>query len=550
MDKLKPILAQKFWILLGVAVIMTMTGWWLATAAMVKEIKARSEEIEKAFKKVPTGKIPSDLWTTKLSDLNKSQEKSITLTRAGMWKGQLKKMMEWPEGVQPKNGYMGTFSNASKEEYREGVYVDEVTKVWKKLRPLETDGSGIVNYPIENMYALLRREPEWKGTIPDAEMWSIKEDLLLLESLFQSIAVVNGGPDVARTVEMIHQIDILELRGGSPTKGKPVAPTQLSATGAVGLGGAGGVDMPIFSADFNPVEEFGDDGSTSMARAAAQPVNDIRAGGRKSRMMDDEPLVKTPAAGAPAANKGKPVERYVTKVENSYRTRGFYLSVKMDHQKIPQLIAELTANDRSVFPVEIIRVQMSRLHEDIASSTTPAAGIPGQGNIRRNRGIDDTNFAMPGGQPGQGRALQPGTTEDGDQVLVAKASLDKALSNPAIAQVAICGIFTLYQEVKEEAIAGAPTAAPAAPAATPAATATPEKVTPPETKSDAETKADDLSSTTESNSESTNEPSEASAETSEEMTEAPAETDQPPDSNEGSVGNPDSAPAKKEDDEK
>lgn len=521
MEKLQPILKQKFWILLGVALIMSLTGWWLATASMVKEIQARSDQIKQSFDKVPKGKVPADSWSSKLTDLNKNQDKSIVVTRASLWSGQLKKLMDWPQGIQP-NGYLGTFSNESKEDYKD-VYVEEVKRVWKMLRPLETNGSGIVNYPLENMYLILHKEPGWKQAIPDKEMWEIKEDLLLLETLFQSIAAVNGGPDVLRSVDMIHQIDVLELRGGG------VKPKASAGPNIPAISGTPTADLPTIPADFNPAEEFGDDGSTPLPRLVVQGTGAGAAGGgvgvnvgiggrgRDRRQgihfnPDDNDGVVTnpgPATTGPMNSgkpQGKPAERYIEKGDKGpFRTRGFYLLVEMDQQKIPQFLAELTANDRSVWPVEIIRVQTSRLHEDL--------------------------------QMGPGAATKLNYNGDGsEEAKTAAASLAKALANPNIAQVAICGIFTLYQKVDMPEM-------PAAPVAPPVTTPSKDGVTEPESSSD--TSTDEPSSTSETNAESP-----ASSDKEKEMSDDPAEKNSTTEPNVPENENPDSAPAKKETDEK
>lgn len=78
------------------------------------------------------------------------------------------------------------------------------------------------------------------------------------------------------------------------------------------------------------------------------------------------------------------MKRYVSdEPTKPFKTRGFYLSVKMDHRRIPQLIAELTANEKSVWPVEILRVQMSRLHEDEITAGSGSGGYGGGGGAMR-----------------------------------------------------------------------------------------------------------------------------------------------------------------------
>src|SRR5437868_5128632 len=118
MERLAPILKQKFWILLGVAILMTLIGWWMASSKMLKAFTDRKAEIEKAVEKVPKGTIPSADWAKRLNDLNASQEKAIAMTQAVLWQKQLARMMVWPEDVEIKNGYWGDISLESREQFR------------------------------------------------------------------------------------------------------------------------------------------------------------------------------------------------------------------------------------------------------------------------------------------------------------------------------------------------------------------------------------------------------------------------------------------------
>ena len=170
-----------------------------------------------------------------------------------------------------------------------------------------------------------------------------------------------------------------------------------------------------------------------------------------------------------AAPAEKIIKRYVTSDEKlPYKTRGFYLSVKMDHRKIPQFIAQLTANEKSVWPVEILRVQMSRLHEDDASFG--GGGYPGGGGMRTSMGYPGAMGAGLMGPGGPMSALGGRRDEDDDFDVVgnsrsfgsaansmqtmqrtkeAQESLDIALRDPYMAQVTLCGVFTMYRKVEE-----------------------------------------------------------------------------------------------------
>ena len=496
MERLEPILKQKFWILLGVGILMTFTGWWMATAKMLQAITERKTKIEAAENSVPKGEVPNESWSKRLAGVNALQDSGVKTTQLSLWKRQQAKMTV-PQGLDQQVPYLGKFTSEDREVFRD-LYPDEVRKVWKMLNPMDFDGSGVVQFPVESMFKLMKQKP-WIVSAPKSEViWDIMEDLWLLEGLFQSIAEVNGGPDATRMEACVHQIDKLELRGGGakpPSGGGGAAVAGGDGEGAgfggagmmmSGRGGAGGAGGGItaVSTDFDVREEFGDDGSGAPAGAGGGSGGSAAF---KGSLMMGAMGGDSDGGGAPAAGAEAAIKRFVTDdPSRPYRTRGFYLSVKMDHRRIPQLIAELTANDKTVWPVEIVRVHMSRLHEDDMSSG--AGGGGGMAGGRSSMGfagarVDDSGpslgaASMMGGKAAMAAAsglggAGAGAGAGGDdfsgftggntlggggasgnksqQAVLAEALLENTLRDPYMAQVTLCGIFTMYRKAEEPA---------------------------------------------------------------------------------------------------
>lgn len=497
MERLEPILKQKFWILLGVTLIMAITGWWLSTSALAKTIAERTSAIEAAFNKVPQGAVPNENWVKELNSLNSNQESAIAVAKSASWKQQREKMMQWPEGVQPTS-YWGKFSTVSRDQIRR-TYESEVRRVWKMVDPLDPDdidGTGVVFYQQKRMYDIVRKPWVTGFKIEDEDLWQNKEDLWLLERLFQTIASVNGGPGVTQNEAVLHTIDVLQLRGGGGPKAAPgsggtggaaagLAATALAqkrfaqafnaekdADDAAAMptdpnaGGYSPAPVEAVSAEFDPAEELGADGSAG-ARGLAVAV--------PGESLDGGPAV---------------IKRYVVEDESlPYKTRGFYLSVKMDHRRIPALIAELTASEDTILPIEIMRVQMSRLYEDSVSKYVPptTGAVP----TAANRNPFNNNFSRIARQdeddpsvtilraPNRG-GLTPGMTSE-DRLLQSQqaeisqriATFDKVIADPVMSQVTICGVFILFKKADDVAPPSAtPGATPAAeaPAAAPTET--------------------------------------------------------------------------------
>lgn len=504
MDRLEPVLKQKFWILLGIGLIMSVTGWWMATSKLKAEITSRKAAIDAAFGKIPKGGVPNENWIKELNNLNANQEKAIALARLSMWKRQEAKMMTWPDDGEVKiepSGYWGPFSTIAAEQFRLS-YPKEVRKVWKVVNPFDPEdeeetGKGIVFFRFDNMYKILKREPWQRAAAMTSDaMWEIKEDLWLLERLFQSISDLNGGPDTTQNDAYVHQIDNLQLRGGgarSAGKGGSGPGTGFGGIGALGR-------LPTMNREME-MDDAADE-AAGAANAAAQ-FGPSAALAKISVEFDAAEEFGADGSGAQAGPGGSMggagIERYIVKEDNfPYKTRGFYLSVKMDHRKIPQFVAELTANEKTILPIEVVRVQMSRLHEDEVTKiiepdkrmgtpirrVTPfpvgAGGRFGPVPPTNNNSNDDppessleARFARGGArnQPGYpGQYVDKAEQERTQAIGAARATFDKVLSDPAMAQVTICGVFILYKKADEVADAKPATPTPAVPAAaTPAA---------------------------------------------------------------------------------
>ena len=465
MERLEPVLKQKFWILLGIGILMTIVGWWMATGTMAATIITRRAEIEAAEKKVPSGEIPNSVWSDGLATVNGQQDLAVKSASRILWERQ-RVRMTWPETVAEfvwKNGYRGEIDLSGRVNYRTD-YDNDWRRVWESVQPFNRiNGSGIVDFSP----AKLPRQ-SWGNLAPSSdEMWDAQEDLWLQEGILQLIAEVNGGATSTRLDACIHQIERLTLHGGQPVGQRTVAPVGGGTSGgAVGAemmtsgfgggnsgGGTGGGGSAV-SVDFDVKEELGGDsagGGQDAVSGQSMPGGlggSGTTGARSKRYIDDD--------------KALP-----------FRTRGFYMTLIMDHRKIPNLIAELSASEKSAWPIEIVRVQYVRLHEDDTDSKGTGGGSgPGMSLSESFGGAGSAGSSGEsgfGGGAAAGVSLEGGTGGSGvttSQSQVAIAALMSAMQDPNMARVTICGIITLYNEVKPED-------APAIPAGSQPATPSP-----------------------------------------------------------------------------
>lgn len=453
MERLEPVLKQKFWILLGIGILMTIIGWWMATGTMAATIITRRGEIEAAEKKVPSGEIPNSVWFDGLATVNGQQDLAVKSASRILWERQ-RARMTWPETVAEfawKNGYRGVIDVSGRENYRTD-YDNDWRRVWETVQPFNRiDGSGIVDFSA----AKLPRQ-QWGNLAPSSdEMWDAQEDLWLLEGILQLISEINGGANSTRLDACIHQIERLTLHGGQPVGQRKIATVGGGATGSTaapemmsGFGGSGSVGStggggaaPAVSVDFDVKDEFGDDGGGGGGGQGAMAIGASVPGAtttRAKRYIDDD--------------KALP-----------FRTRGFYMTLIMDHRKIPNLISDLSASEKSAWPIEIVRVQYVRLHEDDTDGKGTGGGFsPSMSSLGQLSGAGSAGSSSEGGIGGAATStfsLEGGAGGSGvatPQSQTAIAALMNAVQDPNMARVTICGIITLYNEVKPEEVAAIP----------------------------------------------------------------------------------------------
>jgi hypothetical protein len=477
MDKLEPILKQKFWIILGVGLIVTITGWWMAAGSLAATITQRRETLDKVEGSIPSGELPNNDWSSKLSRINAQQEVMVSSVRRALWEQQ-KATYFWPLHVDEyalEAPYRSDFNLTARELYRT-YYRSNAEEVWERVRPFKPlDGSGIVIFPFQKMPQKVfnpRLAPR------SDEIWDAQEDLWLVAPILDAIREVNGGMNGTRLDAVVHVIDKLELLGGERN------PADAGgAAGAFGGGGGGGYGMEGMDAAYAP-DSGGEDGGIGypmggggaggggQTKAAAADFDPAEVFGSSGRAMGGGGM-GTPSMFGDAAfgaadggGGGMPtataVRRYVDDEEANlpYKTRAFYLSVIMDHRKVPHLIGELTAGGNSPWPMEILRVQIARLNPDDTEGRMLGAGgmmagaggyggAPGYGGATSYGGeaseetydegtaYDPSALGVGGGYPGGNPAAMSGL------------SFQAALADPYVAKVALAGLIYIYKSVDE-----------------------------------------------------------------------------------------------------
>lgn len=376
MDKLKPILDQKFWILSALAIILSVTGWFMSKGTLSAEIEKRRGELKTAFDSVKVaGSNPNEKWTQQVSQQNDLLAKELRIAYEQLYERQ-KSLMFWPDGFSEaaKLGDPTKVTSTDAAVYR-ARYPDHAEEVRSTIEPYDEEtGAGKVKFPPERMVDVGLNIQKWQVQSPvGQEIYEAQEDLWLYQNLFTAIASINRaatGPADATIRDVIEVV----LRGGDPDKigqssstassGGGMDPAMMGGAaggqfpGAPAGGGAAGPKLSGGKVDFNPDDEFGPDsdgsgGGGSPDAAISGPAGD--------------------AFGAAGQQTAAPRKRYI-KETDQYKTRGFYLKMVIDHRKLPEVIAGLTA---APWPIRITRVHQVDLHPDDLFDAGPSPGGAG-----------------------------------------------------------------------------------------------------------------------------------------------------------------------------
>ena len=99
MDKLKQVQKYQFWILLGLAVILPLVGWFVARSGMVAEAAERTKVLTTINESLKaTREDPNATWERKLGEINTEQAKQKELAWRELYERQ-KPLMVWPANM-------------------------------------------------------------------------------------------------------------------------------------------------------------------------------------------------------------------------------------------------------------------------------------------------------------------------------------------------------------------------------------------------------------------------------------------------------------------
>lgn len=482
MDKLKPIIENKFWILLFLAMLLPTIGWFVASGTFAEEIEKREADLKKAFGDLEfPPEVPNDDWEQSVQSLVEEEQVRLDRTSIALWETQ-KQVMDWPAGVQEfmvDVPYEGTIPATARENYRRigrgyEKQLDEIEAILEPYDPLTRTGKVLIDRASYTHVPI----GTWKSGPPTSQaMWNAQIDAWLVRSIFQAIKRMNAA-DEKLSDSTIVQVLELKLRGG-------IRDYSASA-GTAGTGTPGGAGAPSTDDDMYGSGAGGGYGASGSEGGAAGQLNvklqfdlsdelgpDAGARGGSSSAegygAPSTPSGTTEGGAATAAAQGP--RRYVDDDESlPFRTRGFVLGVVMHHRYLNDFLAELSG---SKWPIQVIRVHQQINNPDSlalvgrtgassrrGSSTGYGSGAgAGLGSGFGTPGGFGSSYGGeygPGADPetagfGGGGLTRPGSSARGMSSGGGTNDLmiQQALSDPHLATVWIGGLITLFKPVDE-----------------------------------------------------------------------------------------------------
>ncbi|MCY2968150.1 MAG: hypothetical protein NT069_31725, partial [Planctomycetota bacterium] len=353
MDKLKQVLKYQFWILLGLAVIFPLVGWFLASSGLAKGYEEREKKLNARFTELKAS--PADAngdWESNLKKLNDVQQLELAKAWVSLWEPQ-QELKVWPEKLSttdPEN-----FTSADKGYYRKN-YLALREAVFKQIQPVvedEEDGKrkgrvaiSLDTFPISEALGGPRVDNPTSQEIEDAH-----EDLWLCSALIQVVNILNRDSS-SQLDAIIPEISVFELRGGA--KGGASAPKKAApATGGTqGMLGMSPEAMMNMAKDQQKALGIGKMGPNGGGNALS--------GGGEGTTVGVIPTVAFNPNDEFGDQGENPKQRYIDN-KDEWKTRGFYLEMKINQSRVPELLVELS---NCAWPIRITRVHIADVREE------------------------------------------------------------------------------------------------------------------------------------------------------------------------------------------
>lgn len=490
MEKLEPVIRHKFWILFGISLPMICFAYYSAAGKMAEATTAQEGKLDSTLSGVPSGDAePNDTYAAGAKKINEDLTARFDVQVQKLWELQTERM-SWPKVIVPfvPDEYHGTIDRKACYTYMR-VYPSVLQRLWERVQPyvgdVKTNPAAreiVVEWPQKVLidgHAIPRASFNMSLPADSEDIWDAQEDIWLLELIFDAVVRTNEAASFI-SESPVRQIDKIMLVGGSGESS-----VTASASGGGGGGDYGGEDYGAASDGFSAAPG-GLSGMSAQLGAPAQvafnvaeefgpQVPEESADGGAAAFGGDSGEEDYGAAGMPGGfgvSGSAKMKRYIGTDDpfaRPYRERGFYMSVIILQDRIPDFFAELSS---SPWPIRIGRFHMGPNPYAVQSPGsgggyggemafgTGAGGFGGaedtEGNFGGFGGGGFGGGGFGGGAFGSGGFGGAGSAANSVKLpayMKMPASIDPALrAHPDLVQVDFCGIITLYNPVTDSSV--------------------------------------------------------------------------------------------------
>lgn len=465
MDKLEPIIKNRFWILAGLLLPIAMYGFFSANSKLKAATQSREDALEKILKEIPGGtEDPNEKYSNGLAKINDVYKANVDRSILSIWNIQQKRMT-WPTEVKSyvPEKFLSDFPYSGSTAYKR-VYEKSMRNLQARVQPvmpLARGEEGAVVPPNQKVIlaASIPQSRFGRFRATSEQIWDAQIDIWLLELLFDAVARLNEDKDSA-TEAVLRRIDKLLLIGGD---GTPVLSGGKSE-GGKGYGGGASGDME--GAGSGGLGEsiggsFGGSGGSgygggggNQTKKSGKTVNiafhpEQEFGSDKNTGGDSDDKEDGASASYGSGKNGKTLRYIAATDDKPYFERGFYMSVIIMQEKIPDFLVELASSD---WPIRVTRFHVGKN----PYYTPDSRGGGGGGNLEFGGGGDFGAFdtlgsgALGGGDEttdfGGVGAKNKGIPGVGGLIKNLPKFADAAMQNPNLVRLDLCGVITMYKQ--------------------------------------------------------------------------------------------------------
>ncbi len=509
MDKLKPILQHRFWILLGLAIPLALWGYYSASGAMKDATETRIKQLDDVEKQVPTGNEANPRYAQGLTVINDGYAKAVQAEQRRLWTEQ-KSRMDWPASMEAylPGKYRADFTNNTRaainyrgeyESNNRGELGPLLKAVYEGFDPVTRTQTGVgIKGRVFVDPRIIPRHTFGQFTIPASKIWDAQEDIWFLRLLVEAVRNINKNSENVANAP-IRVISELRLKGGDgqSTAAKSAVAGNFGASSEMAEAYAESASERLSGYDLS-----GGAGKLGGGRATFDVAQELGSDALAATSTTTDPTAIGPGSDLYAGMSGRAKEllRYVAFEQNApFRERGFYIGVIIDQSKIPDFLVELS---NAPWPIRIVRFQvgpnphstsgprvgpsrfggpfaMSGMGGDFLSGGGEPAGAEYYSNYSTyadEPATSSAEYTIDGAATPYPGGAYPGATA-GPPMLGAGGANDplaKTLDHPDLVELYVCGVITFYNPPAEEAAPAsneppteqvAPTEAPTSPPA-------------------------------------------------------------------------------------